>query len=63
MLEVEAKKKQVSKIILNARDHVLEFYKKSGYVAVKKYEGSDTGIPHTRMEKILYLFFLFKKIL
>ena len=53
MLEVEAKKKQVSKIILNARDHVLEFYKKSGYVAVKKYEGSDTGIPHTRMEKIL----------
>ena len=53
LLEVEAKKKQVSKIILNARDHVLEFYKKSGYVAVKKYEGSDTGIPHTRMEKIL----------
>ena len=53
LLEAEAKKKQISKIVLNARDHVLEFYKKSGYMAVKKYKGSDTGIPHTTMEKIL----------
>ena len=53
LLEAEAKKKQISKIVLNARDHVLEFYKKSGYIAVKKYKGSDTGIPHTTMEKIL----------
>ena len=52
LLEAEAKKKQVSKIVLNARDHVLGFYIKSGYIAVKKYEGSDTGIPHTTMEKI-----------
>ena len=53
LLESEAKKKQINKIILNARNHVIEFYKKSGYMAVRKYEGSDTGIPHTTMEKIL----------
>ena len=53
LLEAEAKKKQINKIILNARNHVIEFYKKSGYMAVRKYEGSDTGIPHTTMEKIL----------
>ena len=53
MLEAEAKKKQINKIILNARNHVIEFYAKSGYKAVRKYEGSDTGIPHTTMEKIL----------
>ena len=53
LLEAEAKKKQINKIILNARNHVIEFYKKSGYKAVRKYEGSDTGIPHTTMEKIL----------
>ena len=53
LLESEAKKKQINKIVLNARNHVIEFYKKSGYKAVRKYEGSDTGIPHTTMEKIL----------
>ena len=53
LLEAEAKKKQINKIILNARNHVIEFYAKSGYKAVRKYEGSDTGIPHTTMEKIL----------
>ena len=53
LLEAEAKKKQVNKIVLNARNHVIEFYKKSGYKAVRKYESSDTGIPHTTMEKIL----------
>ena len=53
LLEAEAKKKQINKIVLNARNHVIEFYKKSGYKAVRKYEGSDTGIPHTSMEKIL----------
>ena len=53
LLEAEAKKKQINKIILNARNHVIEFYEKSGYKAVRKYEGSDTGIPHTTMEKIL----------
>ena len=53
LLEAEAKKKQINKIVLNARNHVIEFYKKSGYKAVRKYECSDTGIPHTTMEKIL----------
>ena len=53
LLEAEAKKNQINKIVLNARNHVIEFYKKSGYKAVRKYEGSDTGIPHTTMEKIL----------
>ena len=53
LLEAEAKKKQINKIILNARNYVVEFYAKSGYRAVRKYEGSDTGIPHTTMEKIL----------
>ena len=53
LLEAEAKKKQINKIVLNARNHVIEFYKKSGYKAVRKYEGSDTGIHHTPMEKIL----------
>ena len=53
LLEAEAKKKQINKFVLNARNHVIEFYKKSGYKAVRKYEGSDTGIPHTTMEKIL----------
>ena len=53
LLEAEAKKKQINKIVLNARNHVIEFYKKSGYKAVRKYEGSDTGSPHTTMEKIL----------
>ena len=51
LLEEEAKKRQINTIVLNARDHVLEFYKKSGYNTVKKYEGSDTGIPHTTMYK------------
>ena len=53
LLEAKAKKKRISKIVLNARNHVIEFYEKSGYKAVRKYEGSDTGIPHTTMEKIL----------
>ena len=53
LLEAEAKKKQINKIVLNAINHVIEFYAKSGYKAVRKYEGSDTGIPHTTMEKIL----------
>ena len=53
LLEAEAKKKQINKIVLNARNQVIEFYKKSGYKSLRKYEGSDTGIPHTTMEKIL----------
>ena len=51
LLEKNAKKNNAKKIILNARDHVLSFYKSSNYIAIGKYDGSDTGIPHTRMEK------------
>ena len=53
LLEAEAKKKRINKIVLNARNHVIKFYEKSGYKSVRKYEGSGTGIPHTTMEKIL----------
>ena len=51
LLEEKAREKNAKKIILNARDYVIKFYEKSGYKIVKKYDGSDTGIPHTTMEK------------
>ena len=51
LLEKNAKKNNAKKIILNARDHVLSFYKSSNYTAIGKYDGSDTSIPHTRMVK------------
>ena len=35
LLEAEAKKKQINKIVLNARNHVIKFYAKSGYRAVR----------------------------
>ena len=50
------KKNNAKKIILNARDHAIDFYKVSGYKIVKKYYGSDTGIPHTTMEKNISTF-------
>ena len=50
-LENYAKMKKVDSIILNARDHAIKFYEKSGYEVVGLYEGSDTGIPHSRMTK------------
>ena len=53
LLEAEAKKKQINKIVLNARNQVIKFYANSGYRAVRKYDGYVTGIPHTTMEKIL----------
>jgi predicted GNAT family N-acyltransferase len=51
LLEKNAKENSAKKIILNARDHAIDFYRISGYETVKKYSGSDTGIPHTTMEK------------
>jgi predicted GNAT family N-acyltransferase len=51
ILEKEAKNKNAKKIVLNARDHAINFYKSSNYKVVGKYTGSDTGIPHTTMEK------------
>ena len=44
----------VNKIILNARNAALEFYKALNYNEKGPYH-SDTGIPHTRMEKELNL--------
>ena len=51
ILEKEAKNKNAKKIVLNARDHAINFYKSTKYKIVGKYYGSDTGIPHTTMEK------------
>ena len=53
LLEEKAKKKNAKKIILNARNHAVMFYKKSGYSVLGKYTGSDTEIPHTSMEKCI----------
>jgi len=51
ILENKAKENNVTNIVLNARDHVIKFYENSGYRILKKYDGSDTGIPHTTMKK------------
>ena len=53
ILEEYIKKNNAKKIILNARNDVIEFYKNSNYLIVEEYLGSDTGIPHTKMEKII----------
>tara|TARA_B100001250_G_C19813514_1_gene796993 strand:- start:1062 stop:1499 length:438 start_codon:yes stop_codon:yes gene_type:complete len=53
LLESNAKKNNARKIILNARDHAIGFYEASGYIAHEKYYGSDTGIPHTSMAKLI----------
>ena len=52
LLEKNAVENNAKKIVLNARDHAIDFYKTLGYKTVKEYTGSDTGIPHTTMEKI-----------
>ena len=51
VLEKYIKKNNAKKIVLNARNDVIEFYKNSNYLTVEDYFGSDTGIPHTKMEK------------
>ena len=51
LLEKNAIENNAKKIVLNARDHAIDFYRISGYESLKKYYGSDTGIPHTTMEK------------
>ena len=53
LLESHAKKNNAEKVILNARDHVIKFYAAAKYKILKKYHGSDTGIPHTTMTKDL----------
>ena len=51
LLENHAIDNNADKIILNARDHAIEFYKAAKYKILKKYHKSDTGIPHTTMTK------------
>ena len=51
LLESHAKKNNADKIILNARDHAIKFYAAAKYKILKRYYGSDTGIPHTTMIK------------
>ena len=51
ILEEYIKKNNAKKIILNARNDAIKFYKNSDYAVVEKYLRSDTGIPHTKMEK------------
>ena len=51
-LEMMAKKKGATKMILNAREKALNFYLSLGYKEIEPYE-SDTGIPHTTMSKEL----------
>tara|TARA_B100000212_G_scaffold319119_1_gene276039 strand:+ start:21 stop:461 length:441 start_codon:yes stop_codon:yes gene_type:complete len=53
ILEYKAKENNVTHVVLNARDHVIKFYENSGYRILEKYNGSDTGIPHTTMRKKL----------
>ncbi len=53
LLESHAKKNNANKVILNARDHAIKFYAAAKYKILKKYHGSDTGIPHTTMTKDL----------
>ena len=53
LLESHAKKNNADKIILNARDHAIKFYATAKYKILKRYHGSDTGIPHTTMTKDL----------
>lgn len=51
ILENHAIENNAKKIVLNARDHAIDFYAASKYKILKKYFGSDTGIPHTTMSK------------
>ena len=51
LLESHAKKNNADKVILNARDHAIKFYATAKYKILKRYYGSDTGIPHTTMFK------------
>ncbi len=51
-LESIAKKNGAKEIVLNARENAINFYLSLGYKETKPYH-SDTGIPHTTMNKQL----------
>ena len=53
LLENHAKKNNADKVILNARDHAIEFYTTAKDKIFEEYHGSDTGIPHKTMRKSL----------
>ena len=52
-LEDYASRNKFKTIVLNARNHAIKFYQNSGYELVGPYNGSDTGIPHSKMIKKL----------
>ena len=51
-LEDYASSKGAKKMVLNARENALSFYLSLGYLEKGPYQ-SDTGIPHSKMEKAL----------
>ena len=51
-LEEYASSKGAKKMVLNARENALSFYLSLGYLEKGPYQ-SDTGIPHSKMEKDL----------
>ena len=51
-LEDYASSKGAIRMVLNARENALSFYLSLGYIEKGPYQ-SDTGIPHSRMEKNL----------
>ena len=51
-LEEFASSKGAKKMVLNARENALSFYLSLGYTEKGPYQ-SDTGIPHSKMEKDL----------
>ena len=52
-LEAEARGRGARKIVLNARDNVVEFYQKRGYDVIGDAETLFGVIRHVRMEKLL----------
>jgi predicted GNAT family N-acyltransferase len=52
-IENEAKKKKVSKLILNSQKNAIDFYKSLGYKSISDEYFYEAGIPHIKMEKIL----------
>lgn len=52
-IENEAKKKKISKLILNSQKKAIEFYKSLGYKSLSEEYFYEAGIPHIKMQKIL----------
>jgi ribosomal protein S18 acetylase RimI-like enzyme len=50
-IEEEAKKRNIKTIVLDARDHAVDFYKKNGYVIEGDSYTLFEVIPHFRMIK------------